>query len=293
MTKTTPEASPLDDLRQEIDEIDAAMHDLLMRRAERVVALSAARGAQAGDALVATAMSPGREAALLRRIAARHSGPLDVAAALAIWRQIIGAKLHLQAPYTLAIVGGDGATGTLDLARGHFGTTPPVEFYETPSQALNACAGRPNMIAILPPPGPGEASGAWWRHLPSAPTPGPRVVARLPFFSGAGPANGAAAYAVATAEPEPSGDDCTLISVEEKADVSRTRLLGLLDAVGIAATVLDAWNGGGKTPDAFLISASGFIAHDDRRLAAFEDSAKDAIGWVKVIGAYPTPLASA
>ena len=285
---TTERSSPLEDLRTEIGEIDEAMHDLLMRRTDRVVAMAQSR---AGETVLASAVSPGREASLLRRIAARHKGPLDIASALSIWRQIIAVKLFLQTPFTLAIVDGKDVTGTLDLARGHFGVTPPLEAFETVSQVLDSCARAPNMIGLLPVPGPGIEGGAWWRQLPPPSAASPRVVARLPFFPGAGGlGEGQGAYVVASVPPEPSGDDTTLMVMEEQADVSRARLLSMLDQAGLPSTVLDVNEGKKPAPDVFLLAVKGFVTADDPRLATFATAAAGFVGYVKIIGAYPNPI---
>ena len=63
----------LSDLRNEIDEIDKRLHDLLMRRVEigREVA-EAKTGTDAGPNL-----RPGREAQIIRGLAARNNGPLS------------------------------------------------------------------------------------------------------------------------------------------------------------------------------------------------------------------------
>ena len=63
-------ASPpsLEELRREIDEIDDAIHDLLMRRAQVVEQVGIAK--RPDNQIV----RPGREAVILRRLAARHTG---------------------------------------------------------------------------------------------------------------------------------------------------------------------------------------------------------------------------
>src|SRR5437879_4340389 len=75
----------LDDLRAEIDAIDDSLHDLLMRRAGLagdIARLKATAPAGASGPL----FRPGREAAIVRRILARHKGPFPPAALVRIWR---------------------------------------------------------------------------------------------------------------------------------------------------------------------------------------------------------------
>ena len=67
-------APTLGDVRAELDRIDDALHDLLMERAAVVGRL--AEGRLKGPAV----LRPGREAAILRRLLARHRGALPPAA---------------------------------------------------------------------------------------------------------------------------------------------------------------------------------------------------------------------
>jgi len=93
----TPQGN-LDDLRGEIDEIDTALHDLIMRRAAIVENIAAAKGEQ-----TASGMRPAREAEILRRLVARHSGPFPRASLVRIWREIISAVTAMQGPYSVAL----------------------------------------------------------------------------------------------------------------------------------------------------------------------------------------------
>ena len=85
-----PETS-LAALRAEIDAIDDALHDLVMRRAAVVARMAASR--VKGDA---SSLRPGREASILRRLLARHSGALPPAALVRLWREILSASNAMQ-----------------------------------------------------------------------------------------------------------------------------------------------------------------------------------------------------
>ena len=58
----------LDDLRREIDRIDAAMHELLMERGRIIDTLIAVKKTQESG----SAFRPGREASMMRALAERH-----------------------------------------------------------------------------------------------------------------------------------------------------------------------------------------------------------------------------
>ena len=95
----TPTADPaLQALRAEIDALDDAMHDLLMRRAA-VVARMAASRAKTG---AGSPLRPGREAAVLRRLLGRHQGALSRGAVVRIWRHIFMAHTAIQPPSQVA-----------------------------------------------------------------------------------------------------------------------------------------------------------------------------------------------
>jgi chorismate mutase/prephenate dehydratase len=126
-------------LRAEIDAIDDALHDLLMRRAE-VVARLAGSGIKAG-----APFRPGREAAILRRLFARHRGPLPRAAILRFWRDMIGSSLAQQGGFAIATFGAAEA-----LARQHFGLLLPLRLHPTPARALAAVNDGEAGAAVLP-----------------------------------------------------------------------------------------------------------------------------------------------
>jgi chorismate mutase-like protein len=73
----------LADLRREIDRIDDALHDLIMRRAELTAGVAASKPGGSGT------VRPAREAAILRRLVARHKGSFPRAIVARIWREII------------------------------------------------------------------------------------------------------------------------------------------------------------------------------------------------------------
>ncbi|MBJ7251796.1 MAG: chorismate mutase, partial [Acetobacteraceae bacterium] len=60
-------------LRAEIDALDDAMHDLLMRRGAVVARMAGSRTKSGAG----SPLRPGREAAVLRRLLGRHSGALS------------------------------------------------------------------------------------------------------------------------------------------------------------------------------------------------------------------------
>lgn len=278
---------PLAALRGEIDALDDALHDLLMRRAE-VVARLAASGAKVGaKAGAASPLRPGREAMILRRLLARHRGPLPTPALLRLWREIFATSSAMQDSFAVAVCsrGPDQAR----LARQQFGSLTPMRSHPTPSRALAAVAAGEAQVAVLPMPEEAEpVLGAWWMGLDS---PRLQVVARLPFWSReAGPE----ALVVALGAPDPSGADRTLLRLEMRSEVgaerSRARILQALAAVGLAdplahpaaPRLLQMYRDEGRLR--VLAEVEGMVATDDPRLAALP------VDRAEALGGYAVPL---
>ncbi len=174
MSETLPKVD-LATLRQEIDRIDEAMHRLLMERGEIIDQLIAVKKTQESG----SAFRPGREADMMRRLAARHKGILPLDTAESILRVIIATFTYVQAPYRVHadISGGDAPMR--DSARFHFGFTVPYVPHASAAEVIAAVAASKGDLGIFR-PDQGTASGAWWERL-AAPE-APKVIARLPFI---------------------------------------------------------------------------------------------------------------
>ena len=98
MASQKPSAAGAPDLasvRREIDAIDDQLHALLMRRAALVTGVQAAKADRTGLFL-----RPGREAQIIRRLAATHQGSLPLAALSAIWQASVVLPTDGRAPRT-------------------------------------------------------------------------------------------------------------------------------------------------------------------------------------------------
>ena len=186
----------LDALRAELDRVDDALHDLLMRRAE-VVAQVGSLGAKGRVPL-----RPGREASIIRRLLGRNRGALAPATLVRVWREMLAGSSAQQNP--MAIVTGD--PGLDAVVREHFGALARSGAME-PAAAIAQVRQGDAAVAVLP--FPSEAA-RWWTEL-AAEGRWPRVhiVARLPFWARTGAVE---ALVVSAAAPDPSGSDRSLIA---------------------------------------------------------------------------------
>lgn len=268
---TPPAAAEIAALRAEIDALDDAMHDLLMQRAAVVARLAGSRAKGGG-----TPLRPGREAAVLRRLLARHTGPLRRERIVRIWREIFMASTAIQGAFSVAVHAPQSAEARL--AREHFGPITPIRVHPTPARALAAVSEGEASVAVLPAPAESDGGEApWWARLD---VPRLQVVARLPFI-GATPEP--AALVVAAAPPDPSGDDRSLLLIEAEADAPRGRIAQALAEAGLAGGALLVLRAGDTT--LALAEVVGFLSADDPRLAA--------LPWARrtILGAYAAPVA--
>ena len=273
----------LDSLRQQIDVIDGELHAMIRRRADLVDRISAAKPPGG------LALRPGREARVMRQRLATHQGPFPSAALYRMWREMMCAFTLMQTPdLKIAICRPADQPGYWDLARDHFGCQIPFVANDTPAQVLAAVRANPSTVGVVPTPIESDAA-PWWPLLAGHDATLPNVVARLPFLDMPNArARGISAFVLARMEPEDSGDDRTLISVEATTGLSRNRIAGALAKVGLPAftSALDQVADGVHH---YLVELPGVLADGDERLRELGTALGLKSGRVAVIGAYAVP----
>jgi chorismate mutase-like protein len=273
----------LDDLRRQIDEIDAAVHDLLMRRTEVAQRIGAVKGE---DSIY---MRPGREAVVLRRLIARHHGDLPRALIVRIWREIFAAVTALQGPLAVAVHAPEGSFGYRNLARDHYGWRTPITAYRSAAQVLEAVSDGRATVGVLPVPVE-DGVDPWWRNLARDGEAVPRIVARLPFAVVASTsADRAEALAISLAVTEETGDDRSFLVIESGELVSLSHFRKLLGEADLEA--LDV-QGSGEEGDRSLklVEVEGFVSEDDPRLARLMELDEGTLSHVWPIGGFAVPL---
>jgi chorismate mutase-like protein len=272
----------LDDLRQQIDGIDDTLHDLLMRRAELVDRIGAAKP---GGGL---ALRPGREAQVIRRLLTRHSGRFPPAAMVRLWREIMGAFTFLQCPIRVAICRPNDQPGYWDLARDHFGVQIPFTAHETAIQVLAAVRADPNVVGVVPLPVQDEPQ-PWWPRLMSGDPTTPNIVQKLPFVAMPNSrGRELSGFVLARLEPEPSGEDRALFAIESPEEISRSRLAAAIRKAGLQdATALFDVEQGGTHWD--LVEVPEFVGDGDARLGALRSALGSEGARVLSLGAYAVP----
>ncbi len=269
-------------LRAELDRLDDMLHDTLMRRAE-VVAQVGALGVKGRVPL-----RPGREAAIIRRLLARHAGTFPAGSLVRLWRELLGGTTAMQRPLRIAVADARGDVAYLAAAREHFGALVPVRSYPSPAQAIREISDGLAVAAVLPVPREDETPReAWWTALLHRDDPRIHVVARLPFWAKRPEGAPAVQAFVATAAaPDPSGADRSLLGLELALETSRARLGSDLVAAGFEAGTVILRRDAGDSVAHALVDVAGFVADDDARLSALQAVLRPPV----VLGAYAVPV---
>lgn len=272
-------------LRREIDSIDEQLHDLLMRRGEVVTEIGR-RKAVDGQ----LPFRPAREAQLLRRLLARHRGPLPAETVVRVWREIIASAIRLQGDLIVGYCPFEGHGSALRLANGNFGLNTPTSRLETADAVVGAVAQGDVSVGLVPLP-QSEGASDWWNQMPEVPSV--HVVARLPWPTPAEATSGsgAAAFVLASSVPEDSGDDRSVLMVRcgEAVEIDNIVAAFAENRIGVdpQSVVVDRQASGGCV---YIVETEGFLDDADAGLR----TAAQSLGGAEVrwLGAYARPTLS-
>ena len=188
----------LHELRNAIDQIDAEILQLIAHRMTLSDEVIAAKNGE-------TAFRPGREAALVRRLAAMDSD-MEPAVILGIWRQIMAASLTRQNKDLIFAV--------------HQAALPAAIWHMGSALSARHCDNFNSVLALL------NSAGCRYGLVPAAKndtalaqaicaTPKIYIMARTPLFP---VPSVTPAYILADYLPDESGDDISLFAVPQSDD---------------------------------------------------------------------------
>ena len=278
---------PLENVRQQIDTIDTKIHDLLMERAGLVLQIGAEKKKK-GMPII----QPHRETAVLRRILARHEGPLPRESVIRIWRELMGAVSLLQTGLKVAVNVPEGPAGVTywDLAKDYFSSVLPMTRLSNPFAALAAVREGEASFAVLPWPEDGEKN-PWWAHMmEESPADGLHVVARLPFGDPAEKHENPThrALVVMRGVYEASDADRSFVLLRLPSAVSRARLVEKADDSGL--TVRAIWSADQPGSDSLhLLEVTDYVSREDDRPGLLLEKLEAREGLCVSIGGYPRP----
>lgn len=273
----------LDSLRAEIDEIDDAIHDLLMRRA---AVSEQVRSVKQGARPIL--FRPGREAAIVKRLLARHGGTLPPEAVVQVWREIIAASTRLQGPFAVAVYAA--SPTELDIARAQFGVLTPLMPMSSVGPVLAALEDGQAQLGVLPLP-EDTPDEPWWRGCGGAGEDALHILARLPFAA----ANLQPAALLVGSQPfEPTGEDRGYLVLETDGEISRATLSAALTRVGLKPRGFPAEtriaDGRSAARSMLLVETEDYAAPGDPRIGNLSEVAGAGLTGARSIGGYAVPI---
>lgn len=258
-------------LRKNIDEIDDAIHDLIMKRTEIVEEIAIAKGINpeviVGETISNLGWRPAREIEIIRRLIEKHNGKFPKASLVRIWREMFGALINVQTRFVMAVCMPERGAGYLEIARDQYGSYSPFIVCSSVGQVIREIVEKKASVGVIPIDDSGDVSNPWWVKMLSGAML-PKVVARLPVIGpGEGRGGGREAYVIATIPNEPTGQDKSLLVLEVNSEsVSIGSIKTAFEKVGIDFSKICSNYFVDEEICAYLIEANGFIDENDKRL---------------------------
>jgi chorismate mutase / prephenate dehydratase len=274
-------------LRNEIDRIDNTIHDLLMERAEVVENVRAAKGADG------IKLRPGREAEILRRLIARHTGPFPKGALVRIWREVMSAYLKLQGRLAMAVYMPEPGAVFWDLARDQYGSQTPMTSHASVRGVISAVQSGEAAIGVLPVPTYSD-SDPWWRHIYSTAENTPQILSRLPV---AQTEKVRGTYEEALIIGLPSDDHTDneryYTALEFNAEISPRTIISTFADCGLDVVVQGQWHHETVRDQwLFLIEADVVVSQDHEAIKKFLEKTDAHVTGLQKLGGYAVPFSA-
>jgi chorismate mutase/prephenate dehydratase len=286
---------PLDALRQEIDAIDDAIHDLIMARTKVVEQVREAKRGQS------VKIRPARECSIMYRLMERHKGPFPKRELARMWRELIVAALSFEGHFSIGVHMPDASrsdepcremySGHWNMVRDQYGAFTPIQGYPSAGQLVDAVRRHDVTIGVLAIPEQVE-DAPWWPLLASQAKDIPRIINRLPFI-GVPEDRGTniEALVICPVPSEPTGRDHTFLVVEAADEINLKRLSTAYTQAGIKTVFTSVWRDT-ETSSCYLHLAEveGFITDEDSIILRLGECLGGAASSIWTIGSYGQPL---
>lgn len=276
----------LSEIRIKIDKIDDKVHDLLMERASLVSSIAEAK--RKSNLQV---VQPAREARMIRRLLARHKGPLPKATVIRIWRELVGSVSLLQTGLSVVVASHKDEVVTShfwDSAKNYFGSVVPMKKTNSYAGAIAAVRNQEASFAVLPWPELDENS-AWWTHLFEQHGEKMNIICALPFGNTKKDSNlSVKSIVISKFDFLPSEDDVTFLGLELSSSISRTKIIDILSKSGLVPINLYS----SRSPKSeqysmHLVETSGYVRPEDSVINELKLAFDSDCLYCDVLGGYP------
>ena len=283
-----PARQSLEEVRRDIDAIDRALQDLIIRRTELVKEVRVIKHGWP------VKIQPSREAEMLYRLVDRHTGPFPKRDLCAIWRHLITATLSFEGPFSVAVYVPEDEAGCWDQARDHFGPFVPLSRFSTVRSVIEAVRKQDCVVGILPMPRHGEED-PWWRLLVTSHREAPRIIGRLPFVPGGnGRFSGDDALMICPVAIAPTGRDRCFLAAEADERLALDHFTQALAKSDLTVVAVAAWCEEQRPVAWFgLAEVDGFVDGNDARLTRLREAFPVPLKQLVWLGGYARPLTQA
>ena len=289
LTGINPDKQALADFRAQIDRIDNALHDLLRERAELIEHIKKLKGKQN------LYIRPGREAQIIRALAARPQGKLPEGLVSRLWREMISSFALQQGPMKIAVYAPASGPDLWDVARDHYGSFMPLVEAPNAAAAIKMLQANKVTLAVVPPPAPNEKD-VWWSLLAGDPKNILTVFASLPFENlKPGRSNARRAmpsgFVVGRLYPELTGDDRSMLALQ-CVHVPEAEMRRLLSKAGykVRQMLMQTVGRGGSAQTSFWVEVDGYVGRNDTRLSRLRAMLGSRLQHLAPMGGYAVPL---
>lgn len=268
----------LDQLRNEIDEIDTQLHDLMMHRVEVAKKIGEVKGN------TPLAIRTDREAQILRRLCARHTGSMNRDTMIHIWRELICECVNQQTPMSIAVYMPDQKQEalTIELCRSYFGSTTPLLMCRTIALVLKELSQGEANVGVLSL----DPQNCWWYALSHDIRRYFNIFAKLPITKKPFMSDDKTVFAISKLPYMPCGEDNTLLVVETDGTISLSTLDLVMKSVGISTNAIYDTYSPDLMHKAYLFEVDGTLSNDDIRLKQAVEKSEDKIILTSVIGGF-------
>jgi len=287
----SPDKQALADLRAQIDQIDGVIHDMLRERAEVIDNVRKIKGKQH------IYIRPGREAQMMRALAARPQGKIPEGMVSRMWREMISDFTLLEGGLKVGVYAPEKGPDLWDVARDHYGAFTPLVEYPTAAAAIKALQEGKLSLVVVPPPVQGEKD-SWWPLLANDKANVLTVFHSAPTeILKAGRSNARNAMPmgliIGKLYPELTGDDRSFL-VLQCTHVPEAEMKRLLGKAGykVRQLIVHASGRAASAPTAYLAEVDGFVGRNDTRLSRIKAMLGSRLQHLSSLGGYPVPLKS-
>jgi len=243
-------------LRDEIDDIDNAIQDLLNKRADVVDKVRVIK--EEHESLIK--IRPAREAEILYRLMKRQNGRFPKQEMARIWRELIVATIKFEGPFSLAIFYTDKEREFWDLARDQYGCFTPTIRYSSARRVVEAVQNGEATVGLVPVPRHDDNEN-WWRFIVSTRVGVPKIAARLPFIGARQSQDiGLEALVIGVIEHEKTDSARSFIAIEANEDVGFNVINNCLSKANLSYIFQQVWHDLERPPGwLYFIELSNFL----------------------------------